>query len=65
MKSMLFDSVDLTVITDFLMRVRDFSIEYRVQVRCFACTGRHHDWFYHTPTTKCANADDMHVQLCP
>lgn len=32
MKSMLFDSVDSTVIVDFLMRVREFSAEYRVQV---------------------------------
>jgi hypothetical protein len=33
MKSMLFDAVDSTVITDFLMRVKEFSAVYRVQVR--------------------------------
>ncbi len=49
MKSMLFDSVDSTLITDFLMRVREFSTEYRVQVRCFA---DHDDWFYYTSTER-------------
>jgi hypothetical protein len=40
MKSMLFDSVDSTVIVDFLMRVQDFSAEYRVQVCAFCSIDR-------------------------
>lgn len=32
MKTMLFDAADSTVITDFLMRVREFTSEYRVGV---------------------------------